>query len=396
MLPPLAAALLLGGYALYTAAGPFEPPDFFIYRLGAELAARGESPYDLPTLRRHVAERFPNPPGGRDNLVDNCGYFLPPMAVFVFAPFAALPWAAAKTAWAVLVGVSAYFVARLPTALPAPGAPPGVAASLVAPFLLVVNPLVLAVVVTGQFTLVFVGCVAAGLLAFGRGRPYLAAALWVLPFAKPHLALPLIPLAWYLGGWRPAALLVALVGTLNVLGAVYIGGSPLFLGDYFAHLSQARDAVRYNRVELNGAITSWNRLLYSAGGPAVELGLAGTVASYSVWFGLAAARGGRRPSPAWAAAAAAVGAVLCAQVIVYEALFLAVAVPWIRDVFARGHPVRGLLAVGLLAVHLIPQARAEAVGVGSHHALAVALLAVLILLGPVGPRPRPEPREGRP
>ena len=55
-------------------------------------------------------------------------------------------------------------------------------------------------------------CVAAGLLCFERGRPYLAAVLWAIPFVKPHLAIPLIPLAWYLGGWRPAALLVALVG----------------------------------------------------------------------------------------------------------------------------------------------------------------------------------------
>ena len=45
------------------------------------------------------------------------------------------------------------------------------------------------------------------------------------------------------------------------------GGSPLFLLDYFRYLPTAREAVAYNRVEMNPQITSWNRLLFAWGGP---------------------------------------------------------------------------------------------------------------------------------
>ena len=95
--------------------------------------------------------------------------------------------------------------------------------------------------------------------------------LWTVPFVKPHLAIPLIPLAWYLGGWKPAAVLVALVGLLNAVGATMVGGSPLFLRDYLNYLPTAREVVAYNRVEMNPQITSWNRLLYAWDGPLVEL-----------------------------------------------------------------------------------------------------------------------------
>jgi Glycosyltransferase family 87 len=385
---PIIAALLLFAFALYQALATDNARDFFIYRLGAELAARGENPYDIPKVRQHVAAHFPG--DDAKEFVENCGYFLPPLAVLVYLPFAALPWAAAKVAWAVAVGLAGYCVARLPGLLRTPDSPaPGMLAASVVPFLLLLNPLTLSVVVVGQVTLLSLGCVAAGLWCFDRGRPYLAAVLWAVPFVKPHLALPLIPLAYFLGGWRPAALLVALVAALNLAGATVAGGSPLFLSDYFDFLPSAREAVAYNRVT-NPAITSWNRLLLAAGGPQVELTAVTTVAGYLVWFGLVVGRiavTGEHPSAAWAVVAVAVGAVLCSQVLVYELLLLAVAVPWVRDLFAGGWRVRGWLAVVLLAVQLMPGKPMEALRLESYHPLGVALLAVLVLAGPLNPAP---------
>ena len=193
----------------------------------------------------------------------NSGYFLPPEALVLFLPFAVVPWTVAKVLWAATIGVAGYFIARLPSMMT--HAPPSRLACCLVPFVLLLNPLSLAVVVVGQYTLVFVGAVAAGLLCFERDRPYLAAVLWAIPFAKPHLAIPLIPLAWYLGGWRPAAVLVGLVAILNAVGATMAGGSPLFLLDYFRYLPTAREVVAYNRVEMNPQITSWNRLLFALG-----------------------------------------------------------------------------------------------------------------------------------
>jgi hypothetical protein len=355
----------------------------YIFWLGAELAARGENPYDVPRVRTHIAAQFPDE--NAKEFVNNSGYFLPPMAVFVFMPFAMLPWMSAKVAWAVVIGLAGYFIARLPGLLE--GTTASRLALVLIPFLLLLNPLALAVVVVGQYTLLFVGCVAAGLFAFERGKPYLATALWVLPFVKPHLAIPLIPLAWYLGGWRPAALLVALLGVLNLAGAWVAGGSPLFLRDYFAYLPTAREVVEFNRVEMNPNITSWNRLVFAWGGPLVELGAWRIIAGYMVWFGLIIGRcavTNTLPSAAWAAAATAVGGVLCAQVLVYELLFLAVAVPWLRDLFASGYRLRAWLAIVLMAVHLLPGKVLEPIRADDYyHSLTVVLLAVLVLVGPV-------------
>ena len=67
---------------------------------------------------------------------------------------------------------------------------------------------------------------AAGLVAFNRGWNVAGAVLWALPFVKPHVALPLLPLAWYLWGWKRAAGILLVVGGLNVLGATFVGGTP--------------------------------------------------------------------------------------------------------------------------------------------------------------------------
>ncbi len=385
-LPAAAAALLIFAYALILALGTFDPVDLFIYRLGAELTAKGQTPYDIPTIRREVAARFPGSPTDPDNVADNCGYFLSPMAALAYMPLAAVPWPVAKVCWAILIGIAAFAMACLPWLLRPPGQPIATLATLLVPFLLVINPPALMVVVAGQTAILLTGCVAAGLWAFDRGRPYLGAMLWVLPFIKPHLALPLIPLAWYLGGWRPAVLLVVLVGLLNLAGAWAIGGSPLYLKEYLDFLPNARTAVRFNRAELNPAVTSWNRLLFAAGGPLIELSAATVVAGYLVWYGLIGARiagAGEKPSAAWAAAATAVGAVMCSQVLPYELLLLAAVVPWVRDLFANGYWFRGWLAVLFMAVHLIPQMVMERYGIRAHHPLAVALLALLVLTGPI-------------
>ncbi len=383
---PLLAACLLLAFALVQAVATGHQEDFFIYRWGSHRAAGGESPYDIAQVRAAVATQFPDPDPTPTSFVNNCGYFLPPAATVLFLPFALVPWSAAKVAWAVTNGLAAYLIARLPWLWAT--APTAGRLLSACSLLLVLNPVSLAVQVVGQSTPVFVGFVAAGLFAFDRGKPYLAALLWVVPFVKPHLALPLVPLAWFLGGWRPAAVLVAGVAGLNLAGAWLIGGSPLVLKEYFDFLPATREAVAYNRVALNPTIPSWNRLLLAAGGPAIELGLLGTLAGYLVWFGLVVGRcavAGTVPARSWAVAATTAGAVLCSQVLVYELLVLAGVVPWVRDLFAAGHRWRGWLAVVLLAAESIPHQFMAGFGVEAHHAVGVAVLAGLILTGPLVP-----------
>ena len=390
--PALLAAALFTAFAVAQALASGTMPDFFIFRLGAVLTARGESPYDIPKVRAEVAKTFPekDPEPKPESFLNNCGYFLPPQATVLFLPFAMLPWPVAKVVWALLQGLAGFAIATLPNLYRRKDdpAPAGIVPKLV-PFLLLLNFLTLGVVMVGQFAVVFVGCVAAGLWCFSRGDRLgtaLGVLLWSVAFVKPHVALPLIPLAWYLGGWKRAAALIGVVAAFNLIGATLVGGSPLFLRDYLDYLGGSFRAVMFNRAELNYEMTSWNRLLFVAGGPLVEQTAKTAVASYLVWFGLVLGRcglAGVKPSAAWALAVAAAGAVWCPQVLGYEALVLALAVPWVRDLFADGRRGWGFAAVLLLGLQALPFQVLERVGFDFHRPLGVALFAVLVLAGPV-------------
>ena len=400
----LLAAALFTAFAVVQALTPGTMPDFFIFRLGAALTARGESPYDIPKVRAEVAKEFPDPDlePKPESFLNNCGYFLPPQAAVLFLPFAMLPWPYAKVAWALLQGLAGFAIATLPNLWrtddvrrAATGRERASLVPKLVPFLLLLNFLTLAVVMVGQFAVVFVGCVAAGLWCFARGDRLGAALgvlLWSVAFVKPHVALPLITLAWYLGGWKRAAALVGVVAAFNLIGATLVGGSPLFLRDYLDYLGGSFRAVMFNRAELNYEMTSWNRLLYVATQPfagdrfLIEQTAKTAVASYLVWFGLVLGRcgiAGVKPSAAWALAATAAGAVWCPQVLGYEALALALAVPWVQTLFADGRRAYGFAAVLLLGLQAIPFQALDKIGFDFHRPLGVALFAVLVLVAPI-------------
>jgi hypothetical protein len=387
----LAATGFVLAFALFTARQNAQP-DLFIYRQGAVIGLRGESPYEPAKIRAAVNEQFPKPDAGPDDFQNNCGFFLPPAAVVWYAPFALVPWSAAKLLWAVACGLAAFGITRLAMLGSA-----NEASRLVWPFLMVVNFLTLAIVQVGQTTLVAVGCIAMGLVCFNKNRPLLGTLLWSVAFVKPHVALPLIPLAWFLGGWKRAAALALIVGIENVLGAVIAGGSPLFLGKYMDFLAAGHKAVAFNLAERNFEITSWNRLLYVVTGRAIEQTATTTLAGYLVWFGLLLARctlANVKPCMPWALAAAAVGSAFVPQVLGYEVLILALAVPWVREMYADGFRLLGGLGVLLLVAQLIPFATFESLCITFHRPLCVAGFALLVLGGPVHfPRARgiPEP-----
>ncbi|MCI0700737.1 MAG: DUF2029 domain-containing protein [Planctomycetia bacterium] len=392
--PELLAAILLTAVAVILALAPPLMPDFFIFRLGSLLAARGENPYDLEKIRAHVGEQFPDNKG----LKANCGYFLPPQAVVLFLPFAMLPWPVAKIAWALLMGAAGFAIAQLPRLLRRPTdslEPSSSLTTKLVPFLLLLNFLTIAVVMVGQFSVLFVGCVAAGLWCFERGGRFalLGVLLWSVPFVKPHVALPLIPLAWYLYGWKRAVGVLVVVGLLNVLGATIVGGSPMFLRDYFAHLSSTFKAVDFNRAALNYEMLSWNRLLYVLTQPhfgerfLIEQNAITAVASYLVWFGLVIGRcaiANVLPSAAWATAATAAAATFCPQVLGYEALVLMLAVPWVRELFTDGRRSWAWIVVALLALQVVPYQTFSQIGFHFHRPLGVALFALVVLCGPLG------------
>ncbi|HJZ55298.1 MAG TPA: glycosyltransferase family 87 protein, partial [Gemmataceae bacterium] len=262
---PLAAVGLLTVFALFLAVSTNNFPDFFIYRAGAELGLRGESPYRLEPIRERVGEQFPdaNPkPDAKeevkaDALVNNCGFFLPPQAIVVFAPFAAVPYSTAKVLWSLTTGLSAAAVLLLLRTFG--NSPPRSLIGQLVPLFLLLNFLTIGIVFVGQTTLLCVGCVAAGQWCFERKWLVPGAVLWAIPFIKPHLALPLLPLAWYLGGWKRAAAITGVVAGLNLAGCLIAHVSPR---EYLEFLGASHGTVAFNLVSRNYEIASWNRLLY--------------------------------------------------------------------------------------------------------------------------------------
>jgi hypothetical protein len=387
--PAAAAALLVLAFGVLQALTANIFPDLFIYRLGSQLGLHGQNPYDVGVIRSAVAAQFPEENPGPDSFLNNCGFFLPPGAVVAFAPFALLDWPAAKLLWAVVNGLAAFAVARVLSLLRPADQPTGPdLVRLLVPFLLVLNFLTLAVMMVGQTALVAAGCVAAGLVAFNRGWNIAGAVLWALPFVKPHVALPLLPLAWYLWGWKRAAGVLLVVGGLNVLGATLAGGTPLFLRDYLVQAGAGHKGVAFNLAERAYEMTSWNRLLFLVGGERwlVEQSAGTMLLSYAVGLGLvltrcAAAR--TRPSEAWALAMAAALSVVCPQVLAYELVGLALAVPWVRDLFAAGYRSWGLAAVLLLGVQLVPFQVADQLGIDWHRPAGALAFALVVLLGPL-------------
>jgi hypothetical protein len=395
-LPAAAAAALVLAFGVAQALTANVFPDLFIYRYGSQLGLRAQNPYETAVVRAAVAEQFPEDDPGPDSFVNNCGYFLPPGAVVVYAPLAVLPWADARYFWVGLNALAAFAAGRAVTLLRPPGwQPVSGLIGVVLPFLILLNFLVLGVVMVGQTPLIAAGCVLLGLVAFDRGWGVAGAILWALPFVKPHVALVLLPLAWYLGGWKRAAAVAAVAAGLNVMGAFFVGGSPLFLRDYVGLVGAGHKAVAFNLAERAFEMTSWNRLLFVVGGERwlVEQSAATMLLSYAVGFALVAARcvlARTWPSAAWAAAVAAALSVVCPQVLAYELVGLVLAVPWVRDLFAAGRRGWGLAAALLLGAQLIPFQVADQFGIDWHRPAGAMAFALLVLAGPLRPGATPE------
>ncbi len=409
----VAGVLIAGWWSGRVALKENHHEDLWIYTSGAKFGLSGESPYDSPKMHARVAEQYQDP-----DLIANNGFFLTPQAILVFAPFAPLPWVAAKLLWcALMVGLSAAVAWKLKAFVPGAFPPWFTAAAAV---VILCNPLSLFVLIVGQTTLLVVACAVLGQAAHNAGRIRLGALLWAIAFIKPHLAIPLLPLAWFLSGWRRPAEIIAWVAGLNFAAGMLVTGSPLFVIDYLAYLQQGHKSVEFNRVGANMQITSWNRLVVANGGPVRELGMLGTLLGYGVWFGLLAVRNGlKKPSPSWALAGCAVGAPLCCQLLPYELPLLVLVLPYLGELLASENP-RDRLAAVLVAAFgtfaLLPGGEggmsenfADIFGswpgirdvLMSHRALGVACLAGTVLIhGSVRPcssaAGHPTPRSAEP
>ncbi len=333
------AVLIAGWWAGRVAYSENHHEDLWIYSSGSHFGLSGSTPYDTPKMHARVAERYDD-----GDLIANNGFFLPPQAILEFAPFAELPWTTAKLLWCALtIGLSAAVAWKLRAFVPGAFPPWFTAAAVV---VILCNPLSLFVLIVGQTTLFVVACAVLGQAAHNAGWKSFGALIWALAFIKPHLAIPLLPLAWFLSGWRRPVEVLAWVAGLNLLAGLVVTGSPLFVLEYLDYLQAGHQSVEFNRVGVNKQITGWNRLVVANGGPVWELGMLGTLMGYGVWFALLVVRSRfGRIGPSWALAACAVGAPLCCQLLPYELPLLVLALPYLGELLASENPHDRLAAL---------------------------------------------------
>jgi hypothetical protein len=396
------AVLVAGYWSGRVAVGENHHEDLWIYSSGPWLAMNNQTPYDVANIHTRVEERWPDD----ENLDGNSGFFLTPQALFVYAPWVAIPWDIAKPLWcAFSIGLAAaagWGMRKLSDA-PLPGW--FTAAAVVAVLL---NPMALFVLIVGQSTLLVLSCVVLGEVAYRAGWKRMGCILWAVCFIKPHIAFPLLPLAWYLNGWKRIAEVAAWAGALNVLAGMVFFGKPLFVLDYLKCVQEGHQTVEFNRVGVNKQITGWNRLLVAGGGPALDLGMVGTLVSYAVLLVVAGLRcvvfGKVTPTRDWCFAIAGCACLHCCQLLPYELPMLCLAVPFVVRLIASDR-IRDRLAA---VVVILPaafafldggdgspyyQLLARTVGgtqletlLQSHRSIGVMLTtAVVLITGPMSP-----------
>jgi hypothetical protein len=315
--------------------------DLFVYRTGAQIALAGESPYDSKRMLAVVMAKFP-PKDANDLFARNCGFFLPPQAIVLFAPFAKMKsWSEAESVWFFLLTLFGALCGTLAWTFGRTAAHRGTGWAIIVVVLLL-NPVTLPTLVVGQTPLLFAGCIALGQYCFERDCPRMGCFLWAFTFFKPHLALPFLALAAILGGPMRALRIVMVVALLNLLGGLLtygtLAGAFHLFGEYVDYIGSAHKDVVFNRVDQNYQILSWNRIIAAAGGPAIELGISMVLAGLAVWAALIAIRlrlaapwrdvfDRNKIDPAYLLAVTAVGSLFFNQVLASEMLLLVLLAP---------------------------------------------------------------------
>lgn len=346
--------------------------DFFIYRAGQAYALGGDTPYDRPRLQQDVLQTFPD----ASDFAHNCGFFLTTQAVLVFVPFAMISsWPIAQAVWFLLLTLAGIACGLLAWTCGRSRERHGTGAVLIV-LAVLLNPVTQLSLVVGQTTLLFAGLIALGQFCFDHGRTSLGCLLWAMTFFKPHLALPFLLLALACGGWKRFLTVAVMVLVLNVLGTLLargtLGGTISLFREYVKFISAGREQVRYNLVAENFQITSWNRVVVSAGGPAIDLKISMTLAGFAIGALLTALRlrlkaGSWRDAynriqsnSAYLLAMTAAGTMVFAQALAYELILLVLVSPLIVQAVDVGQRRYALvLIVLLLSSTLIPISLSE-------------------------------------
>ncbi|MEN3951290.1 glycosyltransferase family 87 protein [Iodidimonas sp. SYSU 1G8] len=256
------------------------------------------------------------------------GWHYPPMALFLVAPLALLPFMGALFVWlgVTFLGYLAVLRATVPKDLP-------------------VGPAVLALVgftgvfinvINGQNGFLTTGLLGAAFLALARGRPWLAGVLIACLLYKPQFGV-LIPLALLAGGYWRSVIAASAAGLILIAASYLVFGAETWQA-FLGSTTFTRDVV----LEAGG--TGWHRIqsifsMVRMAGGGIEVAYA---AQMIVLLGLAllVVVVWRRPSAPFEVKAAllAAGSLLATPYVLdYDLIVLALVLAWVTaDGLKRG------------------------------------------------------------
>ncbi len=314
------------------------------YTMGS-VALEGEwaRQYDWPALHEQQTRLVP----GSEPYHYRPAY--PPLVAAVYAPFAVLPFRTAYAAWAIaaavwyalLIGIAAAETTVLTRRVAVP------AALLFPPFI--------ALVLTGQSTLLPLTGFVLGCRALQQGRATRAGLAFALVALKPQFGLALAAVLLLTRAW-PVLRGVAAGGAVLALVTLLVCGPEAMAAWWSTSIGLAGQP---SLVEPSDARhTHALRMTLEAvlpGGVAVALWIA--VAAATVL--LAAHRWRASPSASLRVAALLLGTVIVSpHVLAYDAVLLAPACLWLADRAIRTGQIAVLCGVALLAVlFVVPDAR---------------------------------------
>lgn len=193
----------------------------------------------------------------------------PPLALLVWAPLSKLPYLVALVLW---LGVSAILILRFILTL---------TQSYAVLAILIVSPLFLRAILTGQAGLLLTFLLAYGLYNLDKGRPLRSGISFGLLALKPHLAVALPLTLIYKKEWK-----VIVAGSVTILAlaalSLFTFGTEAWLA-FYQHFGSSVASETSSDVY---SFTLWDMMMKMTGHRSLALAVHGLGAVFAIWVTL--------------------------------------------------------------------------------------------------------------
>ncbi len=329
--------------------------DFSVYYCSARAWVFGSDPYSTQNLQLIARRSGDAPSDFLHNAVS------PPPTFVILSPLALLPWTAAKYTW---LGLNLFLIIVMLVQIYRMNAPRlgGAGRMLLIAFFLALSPLHTGFS-HGQLALAVTACIVCALWMETQDRPWLAGLLLGLAVVlKPQIGVLFILYAICRWRWRTATAAVLLAGLISAIGVIRLEAVGVdwltSLQSNYESFTNGGDGDIASTTHVAHQMVNLQYPLYMLLGSKV---LANSIALMLCGLGfvltvLAAWRAKFRNGRLLAYGAVSVLSLLMVYHRFYDAVLLVIPLAWAFGELSAGRRGRAIVALGLIAVYLLPGA----------------------------------------